>query len=368
MFEAGGRAMLATGATVTSPNPIPKVPRHIPPPAVGTAHAQVSQTSVTLDTSNCFPDINRTPEKIDLGTLSLTAVASVQTIQGADAETSPIEIGTISFDQYNQAAYEATSGIIEIPLPNGVEASSLENMDLCLSASDGSIYMQETALRAIPTQPNLYMNQGQTITTSVQVYNRGQIAGSGINVTMAAIDGTAASAITQKTNANGVADFSLVGSTGSVTGYAFLPGDNPQLPVTSNNFNTQTETYMYVRVLPADADVAAKPPTWENVKKYVLNNWKAMAPCMDNWLDLTNEEQVKAYAKIIKKLTDPANFEDFRYMPVTRDLTPGQRTLLYNFLDGETLQSAIADDKTATESRMDFAQISKAMRGVTHGD
>jgi hypothetical protein len=42
---------------------------------------------------------------------------------------------------------------------------------------------------------------------------------------------------------------------------------------------------------------------------------------MDNWLDLGSEAQVKAYGPLIKKLTDKANFEAFRYMPVTRDLS-----------------------------------------------
>jgi hypothetical protein len=55
---------------------------------------------------------------------------------------------------------------------------------------------------------------------------------------------------------------------------------------------------------------------------------------MDNWLNLNDPNQVKAYAPIIKRLTDPANFEHYRYTPITRDLSPGQRTLLYKFLDG----------------------------------
>ena len=66
----------------------------------------------------------------------------------------------------------------------------------------------------------------------------------------------------------------------------------------------------------------------------MLSNWEAMAPCMDNWLRLGDPQQVLAYGWVLKHLTDPGNFEAFRFMPVTRDMSAGQRTLLYAFLDG----------------------------------
>jgi hypothetical protein len=39
------------------------------------------------------------------------------------------------------------------------------------------------------------------------------------------------------------------------------------------NFNPLIDTYIYVRVLPEDADIANFEPTWENVQNYVLANW-----------------------------------------------------------------------------------------------
>ena len=90
---------------------------------------------------------------------------------------------------------------------------------------------------------------------------------------------------------------------------------------------------MYTRTLAADAQIAALPATWPNVYSQVLANWNAMAPCMDNWLMLNDPLQVRKFAHIIKRLTDPANFEHYRYMPVTRDMTAGMRSLLYRFLD-----------------------------------
>ena len=98
-------------------------------------------------------------------------------------------------------------------------------------------------------------------------------------------------------------------------------------------------------------------PTWENVYAKVLANWNAMAPCMDNWLKLDDPAKVKASAHILKRLTSPANFEHFRFMPVTRDMSAGQRALLYKFLDG-------VHDEMVLEQPVgpSFADLSRAMR------
>ena len=85
-----------------------------------------------------------------------------------------------------------------------------------------------------------------------------------------------------------------------------------------------------------------------------------MAPCMDNWLKLDDPVQVKAYAHVLKRLTDPANFEAYRFMPVTRDMSPGARTLLYKFLDGEQVQ---IESTSAEEREPSFFELSRATRG-----
>ena len=114
-----------------------------------------------------------------------------------------------------------------------------------------------------------------------------------------------------------------------------------------------------MRTLPADADIAALPPTWDNVYERVLANWNAMAPCMDNWLNLDDPVQVVNHAGVIKELTDPARFEAYIFMPVTRDMTKGERALLYAFLDapgGLAAKSAGAAEPT------NFAALGRAMR------
>jgi hypothetical protein len=104
--------------------------------------------------------------------------------------------------------------------------------------------------------------------------------------------------------------------------------------------------------------IARLPPTWANVHGQVLQNWEAMAPCMDNWLRLGDADQVKSFAPLLHKLTDKANFELFRFMPVTRDMTAGERTLLYAFLDDKPA-AALAE----AAPRRSLRQLSRAMRG-----
>ena len=121
----------------------------------------------------------------------------------------------------------------------------------------------------------------------------------------------------------------------------------------------QTTTYVSVRTLPADNDIARMPPTWDNVHRFVLRNWHAMAPCMDNWLDLGNPDEIKSFAPMLRQLTDKANFERFRFMPVTRDMTPGGRALLYAFLDGAGPLMAARE----TAAPPSLRRLSRAMRG-----
>jgi hypothetical protein len=155
-----------------------------------------------------------------------------------------------------------------------------------------------------------------------------------------------------KTDSSGVLSLPLPSSKGQVVAYVPSVNSSDQ-PAAQNGINPQTCTYQYIRVHPADQDIASLPPTWANVYEKVLANWNAMAPCMDNWLDLKDPDQIKAYAPIIKRLTDPANFEHYRYMPIVRDLSPGQRTLLYKFLDGPVV---------AESPQPSFADLSRSYR------
>lgn len=347
--EPGGRALIA--------NEFPTGPTN---PTVGSAQARLAGNVLTVDLSNSISEAGPDLAKQDLGVLHFVA----------NDGTTIKPLASMTPAQYGRDAYVASSGLVVLDAdPDG--ASFAGTADIELRNDDGSgnygkiVYLAEQALRAIPTSPNLYINEGDNVTTDVQVYDRGALVGKGVQVSM--VGGPSASILnTANTDATGTASLAYQGPQfGAVEGFVLLPGPNPALPASIDPLLT---TYMYIRSLPLDADTAALPQTWDNVYTRVLAKWQAMAPCMDNWLDLGSEAQVKAYAPLLQQLTDPANFEDFLFMPVTRDMTQGERTLLWGFLGLGTPPSAVratVRGVSALEEAAptDMTRLSQAMRG-----
>ncbi len=341
--EPSDRALLTTGAQADAGGPTA---------ICGTAFARVSADNIALDLSNCIPAFNRQADKCDLGNLTLVAA-------DPSSADDPILVKEIPYSEYKRTAYEASSGIVDISISTEL-ARRLSGMNLMLRAGTTQL-LEEAPLRAIPDTPNLYVNQGEPAEASVRVYERGKQAGEGIKVTMSDANTSQFPAMTVTTDASGRASFPLNSSWPVVVGMVFDVDVEHIVPV-DGNIDPQRQTYMYLRVLPLDEDLAKLAPTWQNVHDKVLANWEAMAPCMDNWLRLGDEAQVRAFGPIIKKLTDPENFESSRFMPVTRDMTKGQRTLLYRFLDG--LNDPLGASRDGDErAQPDLATLSRAMRG-----
>lgn len=312
MHEPGDRALIAVGKT----------------PAVGTASARCNGDSLVIDLSNSVPEVNAALMKQDLGTLSVVAVDSFGKVEQ--------ELGSIRYSSYDRTAYEASAGLVTLALRPGM-GKKIASLNLQIFDKQGPI-LEEQAFRAIPAAPNFYLNQHAATDASFQVYEHGVPVGAGISFQlnrMSANGNAVEETFEVKTNEAGIAKLALSAAAPGIT--AYVPSFPPQKVET---LSTQLDTYMYVRVIPTDPQIAALPPTWPNVYRYVLSNWNAMAPCMDNWLRLDDPEQIRAYASILKRLTDPAAFESFRYMPVTRDMSEGMRALLYAWLDSSRDRAA----------------------------
>jgi hypothetical protein len=337
--EPGDRTMLA----VKTINP----DFSCPPQYVATAHARLDGNKLTVDLSNSISETDLNQTKENLGPLSFYA---------KDSNNSTL-LGTIDYSQYNHDAYRASAGIVTIEMDYSHAAAAAAG-NLQMEGQDGTVYLLEQALRAIPSDPNLYINFGESKTTDVLVLNKGVPAGSGIKVAME-LDGSSVSqSAVAVTNADSIATFNVRGTKGQVQGFVLTPKPGSNDPA---SIDPQVTTYMYIRTYPGNAAIAELEPTWENVYKYCLSNWNAMAPCMDNWLDLKNPVQVKAYGSILKRLTDPANFESYRFMPVTRDMTQAERKLLYGFLDGDGGTSAELE-AVPIEETVTQAELSRRMR------
>jgi hypothetical protein len=308
---------------------------------VGTAHALVNDTSLTIDFSNSIMEISDDLRKMDLGPLQVMAPVG----------NNSVPVAKFTYDKYNRPAYEATAGIVTVPLiPGREKLAAAGPLSLCVG---GTTLLAEHSYRAIAQIPNLYIDEGDTASASFQIVQNGLPVTSSVSLTLYTLDvnGNVLSSSTVTSDANGVVTFSVPTQTPGIT--LFVPSFNGQNDNPSGGaFDPQVNTYMYVRVLPADQAIANLPPTWPNVYANVLSNWNAMAPCMDNWLRLNDPAQIKSFAPMLKKLTDPAAFENFRYMPVTRDLTAGARTLLYKFLDAPGIAPfAAVETAAATERR-----------------
>lgn len=343
--EPGDRALLATANQDNGP------------PFVATAFARLADGRLTVDLGNSMPETGLDLTKQDLGDLEVVAVdpTSQQVVA---------TLGALAYRDYDREAYEAGSGLVTLKVDSG-DAAKAESANLQLRQADGTILLDEAPLRCITRFSNMYLDTNVAMPAFWQVYERGAPAGAGIALTFYALDpnGNVLGKFDRTTSAGGATGFALHFTTGTVVAYVPVFATDPP---PAQGLNSLTNTYLNVRVLPSDPDIARLPPTWDNVYTHVLANWNAMAPCMDNWLDLADEDRVRAYAPVIKRLTDPLAFESFAFMPVTRDMTHGQRALLYNFLHGiepapafeapARLKAAVAPaEKTLTEA-------SRAMR------
>jgi hypothetical protein len=330
--EPGDRALLMRGSS-----------------PVASTHVRLSTDRLVLDLANSVPETSVDLTKLDLGDLTAVAVAS-------DSTTVLAKLGTFGYDSYCREAYEASAGIVTIKV-DPAAAQLAQTADIQLRKQDGTVLLAESALRAIPVVPNIYLDEGDTATLEVLVLDRGKPAGAGTDVSIGDSTTATIATITSVTNAQGIAAFPLTGVTGQVQGFGLAAGKGVSAPL---NINTQTTSYVYVRTRPADDNIAQLEPTWTNVHKFVLRNWQAMAPCMDNWLDLGNPDQVKSFASMLRRLTDKANFESYRFMPVTRDMTAGERTLLYKFL-GE--KSPLEEAVESAPTQPSPIRMSRALRG-----
>lgn len=361
--EPSERTLVSTLAT------IPGQPAPGAGPAVGTAYMRLdlaaTPPTLTLDLQNSIPCRTQATDKFDLGTLSILAADPPPAVAIE-------EVAQVPFGLYDRAAYEATSGIVTVELPS---AQALENMVISIKGPDGApTYLAEMRYRALPAQPNLYADQHDLVALLVQGYDRGRPAGAGLTVTWSLLldeagDPPDTTHWTAITDANGRVQVPVDTSTGNIYAYVFQVGSDPVLPVTGDNFNPLIFTYAYIRVLPSDDDLLTLEPSWDNVYARVLAGFKAIAPCMDNWLRLDDRQQVEAYGPLVRRLTDPDAFEEFRYMPATRDLSRGQRALLYRWLDGETTEPGQAEEAAAPAAALasatapDFASLAGAQRG-----
>ncbi|MGH3933570.1 MAG: hypothetical protein ACRDS1_01065 [Pseudonocardiaceae bacterium] len=290
---------------------------------VGTAFTKVGDDRLTIDLSNSIPETSFNVPKLDLGPLTVVARAG-------DGD---VPLGTVDHAAYNRTAYEATSGMVTLPL-DPAQAAAASAADLEVRAANGTALLTEQPLTVMADPPNLYLEEGEQASVSLRALLRGARPGAPVSVTMVELDGPLPPLQVQ-TDANGEVTIPINGGKAGSWTWVLVPwqGQAPTLPT---GLDPGLNEYVALRTTPADAAIAALEPTWDNVHQYVLRGWEALAPCMDNWLRLGDEQQCRTYARLVRRLTSREHFDDYGYMPVTRELTRGQRTLLHAWCDAVT--------------------------------
>ena len=287
---------------------------------VSTAFAELGPDRLTIDLANSVPETGFDLEKADLG--SLTVVA--RTASG------DVALGTLPYAAYDNSAYNATSGLVELRV-DAAGAAAARTGDLEVRNQAGAVLLREQPLTVCAEPANVYLEEGEGASVTLRAFERGGKPSSPVSITLAQAEGPLLPPQVE-TNSDGEVSVPISGTaTGSWT--VILVPWRGQAPPPPTQLVPDRNEYFSVRVTPADAQIAALEPTWQNVYENVLRDWEALAPCMDNWLRLGDEEQCKAYAPLIRKLTSRDRFNDFRYMPVTRDLSRGQRTLLHRWCE-----------------------------------
>jgi len=319
MAEPGDRTLVPVGGTT-----------------VAAAFAKATRSRLTIDLGNSIPEIDFEVTKTNLGPLEVQATAP-----GGDT----VSLGTLELADYDREAYDRTSGIVTLDL-DPAQAEAAATGDLAILA-EGQRVLAEQDLMAYPTSPNLYLDEQDPLAPStppslgVHVLRRGRRVTEPVSV-LVVRPGSTNGPTVAVTDDDGTVTLPVDDGAGAWV-WLFVPFDGDTPPSPPPMLDTQAVGYATTRVLPLDEYLDALPPTWENVYTNVLISWKALAPCMDNWLDLEDEEACRNLAPLMKRLSASDNHDRFRYMPVTRDLTRGQRALLHRWCDAATgLAPAVA--------------------------
>jgi hypothetical protein len=300
--------------------------------AMSTAFAKVGERHLSVDLANSIPETGFDLEKLDLGPIRVVARTA----------TGDVTLGTLEPGDYDRAAYEAASGTVRLPL-DATQSQAARDGLLAVRDSTDRELLTEQRLTVFADRPNVYLEQGETATVELRVLEAGGPPSAPVSISVVEPTSPLPPVVLQ-TDADGAATLELDATRAGSWTYILLPWRG-QAPARPARLNPELMEYVTLRVTPDDAAIAGLAPTWENVYAQVFRDFEALAPCMDNWLRLGDEQQARAYAPLIRTLTSRERFDDYRYMPVTRELSRGQRTLLHNWCDEVTAPASTGADR-----------------------
>ncbi|HET9900114.1 MAG TPA: hypothetical protein VFR46_03470, partial [Actinomycetes bacterium] len=291
---------------------------------------------LSIDLSNTVPELGENVEKADFGPLAVVVIK--------DGNTT--EIGRIEASDYARVAYETQSGIVDVDVSRRTDAASLlvdGRLAVRVDAPTGpTVLLAERELTAVCDECNVYLDEGEKRTLRLEIRERGQLPRRQLSVLIATYvqqeQITFSGEMTVRpVAADGTATFEITGEEAGYRHFAFTAFAGDAAPTPRPTLAIATAQFTSVRTLPFDDALAADTPdealSFGFVYANILSTYDAIAPRMSNIIDVADSGAVRTFARRILETTDPDLFESSRYMPVTRDLSRGKRTLLRRFCD-----------------------------------
>jgi hypothetical protein len=386
LASAPGGRYLTPVANVPLVDPPSGAPSSTPfGPAVVEANPEAR--FVTLDLGSTIPELDSSGQKADFGTLSLV-------LTGGGGE--PTTLGLLTPADYGQAPYEASAGIVDLPLPDGVSASDLAEGTISLEAISGSpvtTALAESQLTVQTDARGIWVDQAQTATFEIQVLQNGAPPTQDVQVLLQQYlpsppppQANASSwvipseqqppaiqfldapenVVTVPASSGGVASVQFQPLLPGFPVIVFFPFFGGQPPTPPNGIppvfvpggppiSITSAFYGTVRVMPFDDDLPLafsdlwnsthdRQQAWDFVYGKILSLYSLLFPVMKYYgsLDLGNQDAVDQNIDLILQLTDASMLESSVYMPATRDLSAGKRMVLQMY--GALVAKNWADD------------------------
>lgn len=321
----------------------------IKPVLLGPAMAEVdtSRNVVIVDFIATFPEKNSQLEKANLSTFAL----QVRDIHGEVLTIGP----PLTLEKYDRAAYESTAGMVEFPfLPESADVIQRGSLFLTQQGSNTTVLMEKKAV-VETDQRGVYVEQSQSASVTIAVYQQGKPVLSALKVLVAQYDNQG-NLIADSANyfvhvtgqdgelpsgavtvTNGRATLTLDALQPGCCILGFFPFEEDLPPVAPpSNFPDTTSFYAAIRVLPFDDVFRIHPPqaslTWAFIYANVLRNYNVIYPLMSTIINFGDKNAVNANAQAIAAAIAPELLPTTLSMPVTHELSDGKRALLQRYL------------------------------------
>jgi hypothetical protein len=316
--------------------------------SLGPAVAIVEDKSVTVDFIATFPEADGSLEKADLGAFVLQSVSSTGTF---------LPVGNpLTFKQYNKAAYEANGGMAAFDFdPKDRAAIVSGTLQLVQQGAAGDPALDESQFVAETDGRGTYLDEGQSASIQISVYEKGGPVVTPVQLVAAQYDidgylitnpnnqivqfpGNAPPytvVLPVQNNASTLQFSATQPGICYIFFYPFAGGTPPVPPLTG--FNTPSDYYAIVRVLPFDDKLEKDTPdsklTFDFIYNNVLMTYDVIYPVMSQVRNLHNKNVVDAMAEQLKFAISLDNFQSTLCMPITRELSAGKRKLLQRYVN-----------------------------------